>query len=539
MNPAASIPTVSVVIIGRNEGERLRQCLASVDQADWQGLSHDVWYVDSRSSDDSMRVAGEAGANCILLDDPSPCAAKARNLGWTAARGEFILFLDGDTQLAPGFVRAALAALDDPTLCAAWGHRRESNPGQSIYTRVLDLDWVYPAGRSLYFGGDVLVRRSALEQVGGFDPSLKAGEEPEMCARLRAHGWQIEHLDEPMTRHDLAVRSLRAYLLRCYRSGIAYAEVAHRMSVLGDCLWQREATRDFRHGVIYALFPFALLLALWLQTSLALGLLGLAALVIARSAWRCRDKAAGDALLCIQYALHSHLQKLPALAGQLAWRRAHAASIEVGLVDYKDGAAAPRQGANRAKPVLAWALTPLAWANRVAGQRWLKLWRFSCLQEAIGRPLDATNIVLGRVELQGTRNISIGRNALIYPGVYLETQGAGRIDIGDNVVLSTGVHLVAFDHMVIEDNTMVGEYSSIRDANHVASPDSMRNSGHQHAPIRIGANVWIGRGVTVLKGASIGRDCIVGANAVVTRPLPAGTRAAGVPARALQCAAPL
>jgi len=539
MNPASNIPTVSVVIIGRNEGERLRQCLASVDQAQWQILSHDVWYVDSRSTDDSMRVAGEAGANCILLDDPSPCAAKARNLGWTAARGEFILFLDGDTQLAPGFVQAALAALDDPTLCAAWGHRRESNPGQSIYTRVLDLDWVYPIGRSLYFGGDVLVRRSALEQVGGFDPTLMAGEEPELCARMRACGWQIEHLDEPMTRHDLAVRSLRAYLLRCYRSGIAYAEVAHRMSALGDPLWQREALRDFRHGVIYALFPLALLLAWWLQASVALGLLGLAALMIARTAWRCRDKAAGDPLLCIQYALHSHLQKLPALAGQLAWRRAHAGSVEVGLVEYKDGETAPPQTGSRVKRALAWALTPLARANRVVAQRWLKLWRFSCLQEAIGRPLDATNIVLGRIELEGTRNISIGRNALIHPGVHLETQGAGRIDIGDNVVLSTGVHLVAFDHVVIEDNSMVGEYSSIRDANHVASTDSIRDSGHEHAPIYVGPNAWIGRGVTVLKGASIGRNCIVGANAVVTRPLATGSRAVGIPARALQSASPL
>lgn len=163
-------PVVSVVIIGRNEGERLRLCLRSVADADWRGLAHDVWYVDSLSTDESLAIAREEGAHCILLDEASPCAAKARNLGWNAACGEFVLFLDGDTQLAPGFVRAALAALAEQKICAAWGHRRESAPEQSIYTRVLDLDWIYPIGRSLYFGGDVLVRRSALEQVGGYDP---------------------------------------------------------------------------------------------------------------------------------------------------------------------------------------------------------------------------------------------------------------------------------------------------------------------------------------------------------------------------------
>jgi len=338
MHPIQSAAAVSVVIIGRNEGERLRRCLQSVNAADWQDLCPELIYVDSKSTDDSLRIAADAGAKCVILDDVSPCAAKARNLGWKTAGGEFILFLDGDTELASGFVRAALVELKDATLCAVWGHRRESNPDQSIYTRVLDLDWIYPAGRSLYFGGDVLVRRQALVQVGGFDGSLKAGEEPEMCARLRARGWQIEHLDIPMTKHDLAVRSLRGYALRCYRGGIAYAEVAHRMRTLGDGLWQREATRDLLHGVLYMLFPLLVLATFAIHAAAGIVLLALAGLVILRTAWRCRWKAPGQPLLCLEYAVHAHLQKLPAVAGQFAWRRAHARSREIELVEYKDSA---------------------------------------------------------------------------------------------------------------------------------------------------------------------------------------------------------
>ena len=338
MNTQTTFPghtTVSVVVIGRNEGARLMRCLQSVKQAHWGNSSFELIYVDSRSTDGSDAAARTLGAKTLVLNDASPCAAKARNLGWRAASGEFILFLDGDTELHGDFVQHALRALGDPKLCAAWGHRRESAPQQSVYTAVLDLDWIYPIGRSIYFGGDVLVRRAALAQVNGFDPTLKAGEEPEMCARLRAHGWEIEHLDVAMTRHDLAVRTLRAYWLRCYRSGIAYAEVAHRMQRMGDGLWQKESTRDFWHGVLYAAFPLMLLLAFATLPLLGAGLLAAGGVVLVRTAWRSRAKAAGNAVLCLQYAIHSHLQKLPALAGQLAWKKAHASAQQLALVDYK------------------------------------------------------------------------------------------------------------------------------------------------------------------------------------------------------------
>ncbi len=326
---------VSVVVIGRNEGDRLERCLQSVQRAHWKATSHELIYVDSRSTDQSVTRAQTLGAKVLILDDASPCAAKARNLGWKEALGQYVLFLDGDTELDPDFVQRALATLSEPKLCAAWGHRRESRPEQSLYTKVLDLDWIYPVGRTLYFGGDVLVRRAALADVGGFDPSLKAGEEPEMCARLRAAGWEIEHIDAPMTQHDLAVNSMRAYWLRAYRSGIAYAEVAERMRIRGDVLWQHEARRDFRHGIVFVVAPFVFLASLWLSTPLALVLAALALLFLARTAQRCAWKAAGQWTLCAQYAVHAHFQKIPALFGQLKWRQAARQRSEIALVDYK------------------------------------------------------------------------------------------------------------------------------------------------------------------------------------------------------------
>ncbi len=186
------------------------------------------------------------------------------------------------------------------------------------------------------------------------------------------------------------------------------------------------------------------------------------------------------------------------------------------------------------KALLARALKPLAWCRRVIFERWLRLWSLARLQEAIGQSIDSSNVIMGAVELHGSCNIRFGRNALIYPGVYLETQGDGVITLGDDVVLSRGVHIVAFERVTLGDGCMVGEYASLRDANHKPDPVSIRDSGHLSAPIDIGSNVWIGRGAAVLKGVSIGAGSVVGANAVVTKPVAAQQVVAGVPAKALR-----
>ncbi|MGB4557956.1 MAG: glycosyltransferase [Burkholderiaceae bacterium] len=339
-------PHISVVIIGRNEGQRLLRCIASVQAADWGDRSYELIYIDSSSQDDSVAKAQALGAKVQVLDDQSPSAAKARNLGWRQASGEFVMFLDGDTELHPDFLLKALQALQDPKLCAAFGHLRELHPEQSIYTRVMDLDWASPVGRSLFFGGIVLVRRSALEAVGGYDPALKAGEEPEMCSRLRALGWEIEHIDAPMALHDLAITTFRAYCLRAYRSGIAYAEVAERMRLRGDILWQHESRRDFWHGLGLLLSPLIFLLALSWSALAAMALVAGGLAIIARSAQRCAWRAPGQTLLHWQYAFHTFFQKIPALLGQLKWRQTRGQTME--LVEYKTVTPTPADHATTA-----------------------------------------------------------------------------------------------------------------------------------------------------------------------------------------------
>ena len=335
MNAGVQIPAVSVVVIGRNEGRRLQACLASVHAADWLGLAYQLIYVDSHSHDGSPELALRCGAELLTLGDARPCAAAGRNIGWRAAIAPLILFLDGDTVLDPRFLSQALPALSDPRLAAVWGHRRESRPRQSIYTRVLDLDWIFAPGRVDYFGGDALVRREALAKAGGFDDQLVAGEEPELCRRLRQAGWQIEHIDAAMTQHDLAVRSLAGWWTRAERAGLAYAQVAARFADSPDPLWSAEARRNRWHAGLLMAGAIALPLSLLWQAWLA-GLLLLAGVLLWwRSARRCRWKCPQDAALAWCYAAHSQLQQIPIVVGQGRWWWLQKTRRAPSLIEYK------------------------------------------------------------------------------------------------------------------------------------------------------------------------------------------------------------
>lgn len=331
---AAEQPLVSVVIIGRNEGHRLMRCLDSVAAIDRTGFATEVIYVDSASTDGSPDAAAAAGAHVISVKPDRPSAALGRNAGWKAARGEFILFLDGDTVLNPDFVKQALLRMQDSAIAIVWGHRRELHPEHSIYNRVLDLDWIYPPGPSEFCGGDALVRRSVLATVGGFDASLIAGEEPEMCRRIRARGYRIEHIDAPMTGHDLGIRRFAGYWRRAYRAGHAYAEVARRFRDSPDPLWKRESRRNLLHaGALVGGMGLAPLSLVW-PTVAAAGAL-FAGVVVVRTGIRSRWKSANPLTLML-YAVHSHLQQLPIALGQLAYALNARRGRNTRLIEYKD-----------------------------------------------------------------------------------------------------------------------------------------------------------------------------------------------------------
>jgi acetyltransferase-like isoleucine patch superfamily enzyme len=161
----------------------------------------------------------------------------------------------------------------------------------------------------------------------------------------------------------------------------------------------------------------------------------------------------------------------------------------------------------------------------------VRLYSHASLAAALDEELPASVIVLGKIWVYGSRHVRIGENVLLYPGLHLETQGSARIELEDNVVISRGAHVVAMAGVAIGRGTLIGEYTSIRDANHARDDKrQIRDSGYSAKPITIGREVWIGRGVTILGGVTIGDKATIGANAVVTRDIAEGVTAVGVPA---------
>nr|WP_318272702.1 glycosyltransferase [Paracoccus saliphilus] len=241
---------VAAVVIGRNEGERLKACLSALSAQVGR-----IVYVDSGSTDGSPDFARGLGAIVLSLDMSLPfTAARARNAGLAALAGdppEFVQFLDGDCVLQPEWLPAALAALrDDPELGVVAGRRREMYPDRSIYNRLCDAEWDTPVGDARAVGGDMLIRHAAIAGIGGFRETLIAGEEPEMCVRLRRAGWRVRRLPVEMTLHDADMLHFGQWWRRSRRAGYAFAEGAALHGAPPERHWRAETRRALAWGLV-------------------------------------------------------------------------------------------------------------------------------------------------------------------------------------------------------------------------------------------------------------------------------------------------
>ncbi len=237
--------SLGVILIGRNEGDRLRRCIESVKTLCPQGTT--VVYVDSGSTDASQSLAESQGLTLLALDLNRPfTAGRARNEGaalvTARANPEHLLFLDGDCELVPNFLEAATTFLtSNPKVAAVAGRRRERHPNASVYNRLCDMEWNTPVGPASEIGGDALYRASAFNAVNGFNPAIIAGEEPDLCVRLRTAGWAIHRIDVEMTLHDAGMTRFSQWWKRSVRAGHAFAEGAWRHAGVGH--WVRPAMR--------------------------------------------------------------------------------------------------------------------------------------------------------------------------------------------------------------------------------------------------------------------------------------------------------
>ena len=217
------------VVIGRNEGRRLKSCLKSAADATV------IVYVDSNSTDDSVSLAQECGADVVQLDMSLPfTAARARNAGFArlmelTERIPYVQFVDGDAELVRGWTNAAMQFLKEHLdVAVVCGQRIELHANASIFNKMCANEWNTPVGEAKSCGGESLVRVATFQESGGFRDEQIAHEEPELCSRIRAMGYKIWRIDQRMSLHDAAIIRVSQFYARGRRAGFGISQyLAH------------------------------------------------------------------------------------------------------------------------------------------------------------------------------------------------------------------------------------------------------------------------------------------------------------------------
>jgi len=349
------VSDVGVIAIGRNEGERLRHCLASV-----AGRGMPVVYVDSASTDGSVELARSMGAEVVALDMSRPfSAARARNEGFErlmqlAPALRFVQFVDGDCEMVEGWVERARRELESRSeVAVVCGRRRERFPDASVYNRLADLEWDTPVGEAKSCGGDAMMRVEAFRSVGGFDAAVAAGEEPELCQRLRAAGHKVLRVDAEMSLHDSAMLRFGQWWKRAVRSGYGAMDVATRFGGQGLFVKQVQSARTWAVGWSGWVVALVLLVVMHqiaaagsikriLSWAILFGLIVLAALPLqmVRLALRVRPRVP-DWKTAAAYGVLTMIGKWANVAGQHQYRRDRSAGRNTRLIEYKSSCATP------------------------------------------------------------------------------------------------------------------------------------------------------------------------------------------------------
>jgi GT2 family glycosyltransferase len=321
------------IVIGRNEGDRLVRCLKSILK-----YSEKAVYVDSGSTDNSTENSRELGIGVVELDMRIPfSAARARNAGFkylteTYSDIKFVQFIDGDCELKEGWIEKGVRFLVENKMYAvAAGRRREKFPNVTVYNLLSDIEWNTPIGDAEAIGGDFLIRVTAFRDAGGFNPTVIAGEEPDLCYRLRKSGWKIRRLDQEMTNHDAAMHSFNQWWRRAKRAGHAYIHgyMLHRKD--GEGYYFKKTLQPWFWVVA---LPIGILILSVVIAPIFLTALALYPIQAVKIAVRERRRV-GRASVSLLYGFFTMIAKWPQLTGQFLFIKRYITGKNMTIIEHK------------------------------------------------------------------------------------------------------------------------------------------------------------------------------------------------------------
>jgi len=331
--------SVGVVVIGRNEGDRLKRCLRSLVAA-----VDLMVYVDSGSTDDSVAFARSLDVDVWELDLSKPFTmARGRNEGFERLLQiksdlDYVQFIDGDCEVLSGWIDAARETLDEnEKIVAVAGLRKERYPQASLYNQLCDIEWNGPCGIVPSTGGDVMMRIEPLKKSGGFNEGMIAGEEGELMLRLRSEGWQVCRLDQTMTLHDAAMTRFSQWYKRTLRAGHAYAQGMSMHWASGEKYNVKPVVSALVWGFGMPIFAIGSLIAafFWLPALIGVAMVLLLTIVtwirIVRRRW-ITSRSLSESILFSTFCL---LAKLPQAMGVAWFASNHLRGKRSGLIEYK------------------------------------------------------------------------------------------------------------------------------------------------------------------------------------------------------------
>ncbi|MEO0645681.1 MAG: glycosyltransferase [Cyanobacteria bacterium J06650_10] len=334
------VNTVGVVAIGRNEGERLVQCLHSL-------RTHlppevPIVYVDSGSTDNSVAEAKRQNVEVVVLDMSVPfTAARARSAGCDRLLSKYpdthaVQFIDGDCEVQPGWMNGAVEFLNqNREFGVVFGRLRECFPEASKYNQLADMEWSVPVGEVKACGGTSLMRMTAYQQAGGFNPKLICGEEPELCIRMRRLGWRIQCIDVDMARHDMKMYKFAPWWKRSIRGGWA---VAQGSAMYGQAPEKYKFKEHISGWVWGAILPLGAILTAGISHGVTLLVLFLLYGLQTFKIYQYRRKRGNTAKQSLVYAVFCVISKVPQAIGQGKYWLNRWRNKPAKLIEYKGNA---------------------------------------------------------------------------------------------------------------------------------------------------------------------------------------------------------